>query len=126
MTAPRFSIIVLAATAITVLPITIPRSKTICRERDSREHIARIFSATGAFAAFLCWDTVFYNGNDKLGVSFQTDNGELPQAYIQPAVFIVQNQFLIKQFTYPVRYLYKVALFTVANLPHPGRKYHWI
>jgi hypothetical protein len=98
-----------------------------CGEGDSAEHLTGIFSAAGAFAAFLAGDAVLHNGYNQLCIPLQTDNGELSQCDKETAAVSGENQLLIKQgtdFAGNLRHDFMTA--AVANFLYFGTQNHGI
>ena len=114
------------AGAVAILPIAIFRCKPICWKWDSGEHLARILAAAGVITAFLGGNAVIHHGHYQLCIPFQTDNGELPQAHIQPPVLSAEHQFFIEYIQNSSGNLYQTALPALADLPHPRGQHHGI
>ena len=112
------------AGAVAILFVAVFRSKLLCGERNPGEHLTGVLTATGIVAALLGGDAVLCHRHNDLGIPFQTDNRELPQAHIQPPILTAEHQFLIKHIQNTLGNLNQVAFLALADLPHPGRQHH--
>ena len=107
--------------------ITAHRIEFCGREGDPGEHLAGIFGAAGIVTAFLCGQTVIQHRHDQLSGAFQTDDGELPQCYEEPAAVAGQYQLLIEHSADAGRDLADgIAAAAVAYLPDRRSEDHGI
>ena len=80
----------------TIFMVAVPWCKLCGGEGNAGKHFARVFGATGCIATFLGGDAVVNYGNNKLRISFQTNDRELSQSYKQTSVATVENKLVIK------------------------------